>query len=98
MCNGNAQLHFRCFLFFLLAVLPQECIEYTSAVFLRLSCICAFRLPGSLILLDSFGVQSIHNRMELHAPECTAVTLPGAGGQFHSTLPVKIYCASLVFI
>ena len=58
--NGNAQLCFSCLSIFLhlqLSVLPQECVEHASAVsaFSRVGCICSFRLPGSPILLDSFG-------------------------------------------
>ncbi len=67
VCNGNAQLCFSClsvFLHFQLPMLPQECIEYASAVsaFSRVGCICFFRLPGSQVLLDSFGeVNSVKN-------------------------------------
>lgn len=65
--NGNAQLCFSCLSFFLhfpLPVLSQECIEYASAVstFSKVGCICSCCLPGSPILLDSFGeVTSVQN-------------------------------------
>ncbi len=73
VCNGNAQLCFSCLSFFLhfqLLVLPQECIEYASAVSAFQGLVVSVPFP---CLVAPFCLIAFEKSTQYRiAPECTS--------------------------
>lgn len=73
VCNGNAQLCFSCLSFFLhfqLLVLPQECIEYASAVSAFQGLVVSVPFP---CLVAPFCLIALEKSTQYRiAPECTS--------------------------
>ena len=88
VCHYSCIFNYPCCLKSVLSMLVLSPLFQGLVVSVPFACLVA---PFCLIALE----KSTQYRI---APECTAVTLPGAGRQFHSTFPVKIYRASVVFI